>query len=192
MTKWWWPAVLIVAALASCLAIVVVHTARREALPRVSVQSASFHRLDVVPPTEGITRASRIFDYLARINRPMAWSDGSFRVEGKDDTLVLTFGDTSEVLRIPLRGIRHVAAVDAAAFKTGAGFLPALALLITGSATGRRDLLAIVSASRKLVYLELLERTWSLGPVPLAILQSPARDVVLVGSEPQGMVAYGS
>jgi hypothetical protein len=96
------------------------------------------------------------------------------------------------VLRIPHRGIRYVASVDAMTFQDAAGSRTSLALLITGSATGRRDLLAIVSASRELVYLELLERTWSLGPVPLAILQSPARDVVLVGSEPQGMVAYGS
>jgi hypothetical protein len=40
MTRWW-PSLLVVAALASCLAIAVILAARREALPRASVEVSS-------------------------------------------------------------------------------------------------------------------------------------------------------
>ncbi len=191
LMKWCAPMVLVVVAImASRHASGPIYAAEREALPRVIVNSAQLHKRNAGLPTDGITRAVRALDYLAKVNQPVPWGVCSAHLRNLGEALEVSFTPAGHALRIPLPGITYITSVDAIPLKMGPMARPVLALLIRGRATGRRDLLAVISESGELVYLELLDRFWNDRSVPLAIGPSPAGDLILVGSEPQNLLVF--
>jgi hypothetical protein len=181
---------LLVGVVASRQASQPIHAAEREARPRVILNAAQIHKRTSGLPAESIQHAVRIYDYLARINQPLQWEGRSVNLVNAGETLELRLSPAGSVVRIPLPGIDYINFVDAAPLRMGSSASPVLALLITGRATGRRDLIAIVSEAGELVYLELLDRTWNFRSVSLAISASPAGDLILVGSEPQDLLLF--
>jgi hypothetical protein len=189
--RWCAPLVLaVVAAAASRHASQPIYAAERAALPRVIVNTVQLRKRAAALPGEGIRHAARVYDYLQRANSPIPWDDGSAQLVISGDTLVINFRPGGGSMAVPLPGIDYVNYVDAVSLRDANG-RPALALLITGRATGRRDLLAVVSASGELVYLELLERFWNFRSVPLAVAASSAGDLIVVGSDPGKVLLFG-
>src|SRR5262249_8779810 len=117
---------------------------------------------------------------------------GSAELADRGDALEVRFVPDGDVVLIPLPAIDYIHFVDAVRLEAGPDSRPALSLLITGRATGRRDLLAGVSASRELVYLELLERSWNFREIPLAAAPSPTGDRILIGSDEQTVLMFAS
>lgn len=191
LAMWSAPFVLLLIALVACLqARGPILAAEREATPRVIVNTERMQRQTVSVPSAQLLRGMRIYDELGKTNQQIAWNGGSIRLANLGHALRLTFTQGGETLLIPLPGIDYINFVDALTLNTTTGDGPQLSLLITGRATGRRDLLAVISSSRQLVYLELLDRFWNFRTVSLASLPSPAGDVVLVGSEPDRLLAF--
>jgi hypothetical protein len=164
--------------------------AERSARPRVLLNSAQIHRREVDLPANSVRTATRIYDLLGKVDSAMPWRDNLVHLVHRGNSLAVEFTPQSGSLSIPLTGIDYVIAVDAVALEMGPRGNPALALLITGRATGRRDLLAVISASRDLVYLELLDRFWNFRSTPLALAPSSAGDLILIGSEPKNLLAF--
>lgn len=189
VAKWCAPVLLLlVAAVASRQASQPIYAAERQARPRVILNAAQIYKRTSGVPTESIQHAVRIYDYLAKINQPLQWEGRSVNLVNAGETLEVRLSPAGSPVRIPLSGIDYINFIDAAPLRMGSRASPVLALLITGRATGRRDLIAVVSQAGELVYLELLDRTWNFRSVPLAITASPAGDLVLVGSEPQNLL----
>jgi hypothetical protein len=189
--KWFLPAALVaIAVLASYKASAPIHAAERAAFPRVIVNTAQLHKRMATLSGESIVPASRAYDYLQKMDVALDWGGESVRFAARADGLEVRFSPAGTSLVIPTPGIDYMLAVDAIALRSGSNARPMLALLITGRATGRRDLLAVLSESRELVYLELLERTWNMRLSSLAVAQSPAGDLLLVGSDPQQRLRY--
>ena len=176
-------ALVAIAVVASVQASGPIHVAERQAVPRVMVNLLPLHRQGAAGPTSDMTRASRVYDHLAKMNEAIPWGDGTVLLTNAGDNLQVSFEGAGGSLLIPLQGIDYINFIDAVPMMVDASDRPALALLITGRATGRRDLLAVVSGSRELVYLELLERSWDFRSVPLAIRPSTTGDQILIGSE---------
>jgi len=167
-----------------------LYAAERESRPRVLVNSMQIARRSAPLESANFTPATRVYDHLAKRNQPIAWGDRSVRLANPGGTLDVEFSPAAKSLQIPLPGISYITVVDAVPLAMGPRAQPMLALLITGRATGRRDLLALVSADGELVYLELLDRFWNFRQVSLAITPSPTGDLVLVGTEPQNLLAF--
>jgi hypothetical protein len=171
-----------------------LYAAERAARPRVIQNSAQLHKRTGSLSADGMEPGSRVYDRLKKINKTTQWGTGSAHLVNRGDVLEVRFVPDGAALLIPLPGIDYITHVDAMPLRLGAGARPALALLITGRATGRRDLIAVISESRELVYLELLERFWNAGfwnaTVPLAIKPAAAGDLILVGSEPHNLLVF--
>jgi hypothetical protein len=177
-----------VGVLASLQASGPIHAAEREARPRVLVNIAQLHRR-VAGTVGSQQRATRVYDYAQKLNRPIPWRDASVLIADDGDTLEIRVPG-ARPSHIPLRGIDYILYVDAMPLRMGAAGDPGLVLLITGRATGRRDLIAVVSPGGELLYLELLDRFWDIRQVPLAITATAAGDQVLVGTEPARMLIF--
>jgi hypothetical protein len=189
--KWSAPLVLVViAGVAARQASGPLYAAERSARPRVIQNAAQIHKRAEALTAVGITRGTRVYDQLRQLNQSIPWGTGSAQLVDHGDVLAVRFAPSGRSLRIPLPGIDYITHVDAIPLQMGAGARPALALLITGRATGRRDLLAVISQAGELVYLELLDRFWNDRSVPLAIAPSAAGDEILVGSEPQHLLVF--
>jgi len=164
-----------------------LYAAEREARPRVLVTSGQICRrpgnLEASQLGSEPAPASRVYRAFAGQLRPYSWNGRSVRLQEVGETLEVSFGAAKPV-EIPLRGIGYINFVDAITFnaRTGPDPQPTLALMITGRATGRRDMIAFISESGTL-YLELLDRNWDFRPVQLAIASTPGGEVVVVGSD---------
>jgi hypothetical protein len=183
-------ALLPVAVVAALLAVVPIYVADHAARPRVIAEEVRFQKRIGSLPGDGIRRAVRVHDHLAGTSHAVEWADGSVNLASTGGKLQLAFTANGAALEIPLAGIDYINYVDAIPLRIGADARPVLALLVTGRATGRRDLLAIVSASGELLYLELLDRFWNFRTVPLAIASSLAGDLILVGSDPRDLMVF--
>jgi hypothetical protein len=191
VAKWCAPVLLLlVGAVASRQASGPIHAAEREAQPRVLLNLARIHKRTGGLPAEGVQPAVRVYDYLGKINQPIRWEGHSVNLVNAGETLEVRWSASGGVVRIPLPGIDYINFVDATPLRMGSRASPVIALLITGRATGRRDLICIVTEADGLVYLELLDRSWNFRTVPLAITSSPTGDLILVGSEPQDMLVF--
>jgi hypothetical protein len=191
VAKWCAPVLLLlVGVLASHQASGPIYAYEREARPRLILSSAQFNKRTGRTPAEGVRHAVRVYDLLAKINHPLQWGDRSVELVDAGETLEVRLSPAGTGVFIPLPGIDYIKFVDAMPLRMGPGASPVLALLITGRASGERDLVAIVSDSGKLVYLELLERSWNYDPVPLASTSSATGDVVLVGSGQQDILVF--
>jgi hypothetical protein len=191
ISPWASPLVLaVIAVVASRTASGPIYAAEIASRPRVILDSAQIHRRAFNASNDGITPASRMLEPLQNLDHEISWQGGSIRVAERNAFLEVEFAPVGTSARIPLRGVDYVNAVDAIVFTMESTSRPALALLITGRATGRRDLFAVVSESGSLVYLELLERPWDLSSMPLALARSTQGDVVLVGSDSGNLLAF--
>jgi hypothetical protein len=191
MAIWCAPLLLAMIAIAAYIhARAPLYAAEREARPRVIVNAMQIARHTAKLEADGFMRATRVYDHLAKVNQPIPWGDRSVRLANLGTTLEVGFSPTGNPLKIPLPGISYVTAVDAVPLAIGPRAHPMLALLITGRATGRRDLIALVSDNGDLAYLELLDRFWNFRSVPLAIMPSPTGDLVLVGTDPQNLLVF--
>lgn len=183
-------ALVVVGVLASRQASVPIRATERAAQPRVLLNTAQIEKRTAGLAMESLQRATRVYSYPDKVDRPIQWEERSVRFADTGDALELQFTPGGTSLRIPLAGIDYVNAVDAIPLRMGAAGRQALALLVTGRATGRRDLIAVVSPGGELLYLELLERSWNFRQVPLATAATAAGEVILVGTEPQHMLAF--
>jgi hypothetical protein len=189
--QWLWlSALAVIAIAASYKASAPIHAANREAIPRVVIDTARLYKRTASAPAEDVLPASRAYDSLAEINVPVDWRGSSVRFTRRNKFVEVTFLPEESSLLIPTPGIDYTNSIDAIPLELGVNARPVLALLITGRATGRRDLLALVSESRELVYLELLERFWNMRLSSLAVSKRPAGDLLLVGSDPQKLLLY--
>lgn len=185
--KFWAPPLLIsIAALAALRAGLPILAAEREATPRVIVASGIFGRRQIDLPIANVTRATRVYDYSAGVNTAIQWAGGSAELHRVPDGLAVSFLPTGGQVTIPLPAIDYILCVDAVHVRITPGADPALALLITGRATGQRDLLAVVSGAGELVYLELLERRWDFRTVQLLAIEAPGGDRIVVGLQQYG------
>jgi hypothetical protein len=188
-----WCAVLaltLVCVLAAWRAGAPVLAAGREAMPRVLVNTVQIQKSPTSAPPDNLQRATRVYDRVRKLDSPIQWEDRTVRLTNAGDALELRSVETATPLRIPLPGIDYIICIDALPLRMGADARPVLALLITGRATGRRDLIALVGRNDELLYLELLERSWDFREVPLAIAPAAGGGVVLVGSGAQGLLAF--
>ena len=189
--KWCYPLLLVViAGTASWQASQPIFAAERDARPRVIVNTVGLQLQDVRPAGELIQRAARVYDYLGNVNLAIPWGESRVHFATTGSSLQVTFTSSGSELQVPLPGIDYVIYVDAISLTMGNDAQPVLAMLITGRATGRRDLLAVASDSGQLLYLELLDRTWDFRFVPLAIAQSGTGDLILVGQESQQILVF--
>lgn len=189
--KWCAPVVLAIVAVAAFRqASGPILAGERAAHPRVIVNAAQLHKREGSMPQEGVLRATRVYDHLGKVNPAIPWTGGNVHLTNAGDVLQVSFEPGSRAVFIPLDGIDYIIFIDAVALRDPQG-RPTLALLITGRATGRRDLLAVLSESGELVYLELLERFWNFRPVALAVASSSAEDLIVIGSEPQRALLFG-
>jgi hypothetical protein len=191
IAKWSAPLVLVAAAvLASRHASAPLYAAEGAARPRVLVNIAQINKSSGGHTAGALQPATRVRDHLGKLYRPLQWDGRSVKLTNAADTLELHFAPAGPSIRIPLPGIDYINYVDAIPLRQGAAGRPVLALLITGRATGRRDLIAMVSPAGELLYLELLDRFWDFRQVPLAIAPTATGDLVLVGSEPQHLLIF--
>lgn len=179
---------LLVAAIAWWQASAPIHAADREATPRVIVNQVNLRGQMSATPIVDATRASRAYDYLQKIDQVVEWGSNRVQLALFDGVLEVRILPLGQSVPVPLPGIDYVRHIEAATLRLGTARQPALALLIAGRATGRRDLLCVITESGGLVYLELLDRFWNERMDALAITPSPAGDVIVVGSNPQNLL----
>jgi hypothetical protein len=184
------PVLIAVAVAASLQAGVPLYAAERAATPRILVNAANLQKRKDDPATLAAAQATRVYDSLGKINLPALLDGDRVQLTDRGDELELRF-EQGAPLRIPLPGIDYINFVDAIALKPVRDGSATLALLITGRATGQRDLLAVVSQVGELVYLELLERQWDFRTVSLAAAPSPTGDLIIVGLPARSRLAYG-
>jgi len=181
-----------IAAAAALQAGLSLVAAEHSARPRVLFNSALIQKRGIDLPAGGVRPASRIYGFLERVDLAIPWRGDLVQLMYRENSVGVEFASSGRSLSIPLTGVDYVVAVDAIELEMGSSHRPALALLITGRATGQRDLLAVISESRELIYLELLDRFWNYSSIPLAIAPSPAGDLILVGSEPQSLLVFAT
>lgn len=167
-----------------------IYAADREATPRVIQNSIRLRGTSLAQSGAAVTHATRSWKYAPKVNIPVAWGEYRVSFEPLAEGLKVMFGDGGETLLIPSPGIDYMIAIDAIPVALTRDGTTALAVLVTGRATGRRDLLAVISPERDLQYLELLDRHWDFRTAPLAIAPTPAGDMILVGSDPDRLLAF--
>lgn len=188
-----WKAVLllvVVGAVAAWQAGAPILAAEHEARPRVLVNTMQIQKRTISWPATDLQRATRVYDVVGKLNSPIQWEGGSVQLVDAGDALELRAASDMAPLRIPLPGIDYIIHVDAMPLRMAGTARPVLALLITGRATGSRDLIAVVAPSGELLYLELLERFWNFREVPLAAAPSAEGDLLLVGTDAQNLLAF--
>lgn len=181
---------LAVGAVAAWQAGAPILAAGHEARPRVLVNTMQIQKRTIRWPAADLRRATRVYDVVGKLNSPIQWDGRSVQLVDGGDALELRFATDMALLRVPLTGIDYIIHVDAIPLRMGGNARPVLALLITGRATGARDLIAVIAASGELVYLELLERFWNFREVPLAAAPSAEGDLLLVGTDAQNLLAF--
>jgi hypothetical protein len=129
-----------------------------------------------------------VYDYLQKIDQPFEWGRNSVRLVQFDGAMDVRIFPQGRSVQVPLPGIDYVRHIEAATMQLGEAQQPALVLLIAGRATGRRDLLCVITESGGLVYLELLDRFWNERMYALAIVPSAAGDMIAVGSDPRNLL----
>jgi hypothetical protein len=165
-----------------------IHAEDRAATPRVIVNQANLRGQMSATPVVNVMRATRVYDYLQKIDQPIEWGRHSVRLVQSDGAMDVRILSQGRSVQVPLPGIDYVRHIEAATMQLGEARQPALVLLIAGRATGRRDLLCVITESGGLVYLELLDRFWNERMDALAIAPSAAGDMIAVGSDPRNLL----
>jgi hypothetical protein len=164
--------------------------ADREATPRVLVNTVNLQRAPNAAPSGGLVNASRVLDSIGKVNQSIPWGQSTAHLVESGDWLEIIILPHGHRTRVALSGIDYISYVDAVPLRLGQEQRPALALLITGRATGRRDILCLIAEDGALLYQEILDRFWNFRTVPLAIAPSATGDWVLVGSDGQLPLAF--
>jgi hypothetical protein len=104
----------------------------------------------------------------------------------------LLFGDDRVLLRDTVNGkkvefrtpaLDYITRVDAVPMSRAPGSPPFLAIAISGRATGRRAIIAVIDENYKVVFEEQVQRFWELRDTPIEVRVRPAAtdEYVVVG-----------
>jgi len=152
--------------------------------------TAHLHRTETTSPEGDTSVARRVYDYLGKIDESIPLGEDQVSFKPVRDGIVVTFHVSGRSLMISTAGVDYIITIDAISMTLDAEDGKSLAVLATGRATGNRDLLAVISEKQDLIYLELLDRFWDFRDIPLAITRTVRGDAILVGSDPNRLLAF--
>jgi hypothetical protein len=147
----------------------------QEAQPGIRVDDGRWIR-EFRADSEKPVRASTIlYDGSDSKNTVLSWSRNQSRLLLDDDSLVLSDVASGKSFRIPIAALDYVTRVDAVELLATPD-PPLLAIVISGRATGRRALVAVVDENYRVVFEEQVARFWELESTQIEIRLGPATD----------------
>ena len=139
-----------------------------DAMPAVVLDTDIFAR-ELVSNADTAARSSvKLYDF-DEAPKVMRWGGNSSQLEVEHDHLRIRDMQSAKIASISTRGLNYVTRIDASALRSGNGRGEMLVIVISGRATGRRSVVAILSSNYELLFEERLERFWDLDDLPLEV-----------------------
>jgi hypothetical protein len=158
--------------------VLTVVQSEQEAKPRIRFDGGLLVR-EFRADSELLVRASTaLYDSDNDSDRKaevLSWGSNRSELLIADDSVVLrdTVSGKSAQFRTP--ALDYITRVDAVPMLAARG--PSLlAIVVSGRATGRRAIIAVVDENYEVVYEEQVERFWSLCDTPIEVRVGPAKD----------------
>lgn len=105
----------------------------------------------------------------------LSWGSNRSELLVADDQVVLRDTATGKKAQFVTRALDYITRVDAVPMASMHG--PSLlAIVISGRATGRRAIIAVIDENYKIVYEEQVERFWELGATPVEVRVDPGME----------------
>jgi len=144
----------------------------QEARPRIRIDSGLLVR-EFRPDSEKLVRASTTLYDSDHKTVGVSWGGNKSELLFADDRVVLRDSVSGKSAQFATPALDYITRVDAVPVSATSG--PGLlAVVISGRATGRRAVVAVVDENYKVVFEEQVQRFWELKDSPLEIRGRPA------------------
>jgi hypothetical protein len=152
----------------------------QEAKPQLRYDSGQLVR-EFRPDSERSLRTSTVL-YDSADDKPkgLSWGNNRSELLFANDRVVLRDTATGKNVSFRTAALDYITRVDAVPV-SATPTQPILAVAISGRATGRRAIIAVIDENYKVIFEEQLERFWELRDTPIEIRTRPAaRDEYIV------------
>ena len=171
----------------TALGIGIVGAKRQEAStrPAILVNSGLVQEIAAGNDQMIIRPADIVFNTLGNIHTKVEWGGNSSVLYQMPNGLSVQQINGDKRCIVPTEGLDYITRVYAV-HRASTDSRSTLALIIDGRATGKRAMLAVISADYKLLYAERLARFWNYFKCPLAIgssMQLKSEVIVLAGDD---------
>ncbi|MDO8446499.1 MAG: hypothetical protein Q7T53_10440 [Deltaproteobacteria bacterium] len=130
---------------------------------------------DTVPVSQ-IKPSAKIFEAY-KSSDSLKWGNNETRILVSDGGYLIKDILNGKSCALPFSGLDYVTRVYGVPLRSANEAHPVLALVITGRATGRRAVLAVVSKDYELLYAERIDRFWPLDMNPLAVFSGKKSNI---------------
>jgi hypothetical protein len=147
----------------------------QEAQPGIRFDDGGWIREFRADSGKPVRTSTTLYDGPDSKTAVLSWSRNHSRLLLDDGSLVLSDVASGKSARFPITALDYITRVDAVPLLTTRD-PPRLAIVISGRATGRRALVAVVDENYKVVFEELVAKFWELRSVQIEVRVSPAMD----------------
>ncbi|HZL95021.1 MAG TPA: hypothetical protein VFB99_15305 [Vicinamibacterales bacterium] len=153
----------------------------QQAKPQIRFDSGLLVR-EVRPDFERTLRTSTVLYDSDHEPTALSWGSNRSELLFDGDSVVLRDAVSGKNVAFDIPALDYITRVDAVPISIAHG-RPMLALTISGRATGRRAVIAVIDGDYKVIFEEQVERFWELRDTPIEVRIRPAatEEYVVIG-----------